>query len=209
MTRLSRTAVGSALAIALCSSAPIAAPQETVASPLKLTSSRISIAGTSNIHAYTASTSAMRVVRLQLATGALGVGVGEELLKPGAIEAFEIAIPASTLSSPKEGLDKNMHKALKVTEHPDITFRLIRVEPKAGEVNGLRGIGVLRIAGVEREVTLDLTTARKGAGLSVQGEVQLLMTDFGIKPPTAMLGMLKTDPKVTVTFETTLTIPLT
>ena len=28
------------------------------------------------------------------------------------------------------------------------------------------------------------------------------MTDFGITPPKAMLGMLKTDPKVTVTFET-------
>jgi hypothetical protein len=35
------------------------------------------------------------------------------------------------------------------------------------------------------------------------------MTDYGIKPPTAMLGMLKTDPKVTVTFETVLTTPLT
>jgi hypothetical protein len=45
--------------------------------------------------------------------------------------------------------------------------------------------------------------------LSVQGQVQLLMTDFGIKPPTAMLGMLKTDPKVTVSIETVLTIPLT
>ena len=30
------------------------------------------------------------------------------------------------------------------------------------------------------------------------------MTDFGITPPKAMLGMLKTDPKVTVTFETVL-----
>jgi hypothetical protein len=35
------------------------------------------------------------------------------------------------------------------------------------------------------------------------------MTDFAIKPPTAMLGMLKTDPKVTVTFETVLAIPRT
>ena len=32
----------------------------------------------------------------------------------------------------------------------------------------------------------------------------MLMTDFGIEPPKAMLGMLKTDPKVTVTFETVL-----
>jgi hypothetical protein len=42
-----------------------------------------------------------------------------------------------------------MHKALKVTEHPDIVFRLLRFEPRPG----------------------------------------------GIKPPTAILGMLKADRK--------------
>ena len=68
---------------------------------------------------------------------------------------------------------------------------------------------MLKIAGVEREVTLDLTTERNGTTLTVKGEVQLLMTDYGIAPPKAMLGMLKTDPKVTVTFETVLAIPLT
>jgi hypothetical protein len=35
------------------------------------------------------------------------------------------------------------------------------------------------------------------------------MTDYGIKPPTAMLGLLKTDPKITVTFEAVLSVPLT
>jgi hypothetical protein len=48
-----------------------------------------------------------------------------------------------------------------------------------------------------------------GAGLNVQGSVELLMTDYGITPPKAMLGMLKTDPKVTITFETVLAIPTT
>jgi hypothetical protein len=43
----------------------------------------------------------------------------------------------------------------------------------------------------------------------VTGQVVLLMTDYGIKPPTAMLGMLKTDPKVTITFETVLSVPRT
>ena len=97
----------------------------------------------------------------------------------------------------------------KVKEHPDIVFRLLRLEPRSGAPGALRGIGVLQIAGVEREVALDVTTERKDSTLNVQGRVQLLMTDFGIKPPTAMLGMLKTDPKVTVTFETVLAIPRT
>ena len=68
---------------------------------------------------------------------------------------------------------------------------------------------MLQIAGVEREVAIDITTKRTGATLDGAGPVELLMTDYGIKPPIAMLGMLKTDPKVTVTFETVLAIPLT
>jgi hypothetical protein len=32
------------------------------------------------------------------------------------------------------------------------------------------------------------------------------MTDYGIAPPKAMLGMLKTDPKVTVSFVATLSL---
>lgn len=206
-----RTALGCALATGLYMAAATAAAieQEAPRTPLTLGPGRISIAGTSNIHAYTASTSTVRVTRIQLASGVAGPSFWDEIVKPGALEAFEIAIPAATLASPKEGLDKNMHKALKATEHADITFRLRRLEPRSGAPGALRGIGVLRIAGVEREVSLDITTARKDSSLTVQGRVQLLMTDFGITPPKAMLGMLKTDPKVTVTFETVLTIPLT
>jgi hypothetical protein len=205
----SLTPLGCALAIGLYAVAPTAAARaEAPSSLLRLGSARISIAGTSNIHAYTASTTAARIVRLQVARGALGANFWEEILKPGAIEAFEIAIPAVTLSSPKDGLDKNMHKALKVTKHPDITFRLSRLE--SGSSSGaLRAIGTLSIAGVEREVSLDLKTQRTESTFTVTGDVPLLMTDFGITPPKAMLGMLKTDPKVTVTVEAVLAIPLT
>jgi hypothetical protein len=58
-------------------------------------------------------------------------------------------------------------------------------------------------------VALTLTTKRAGDTLNVQGTLDLLMTDYGVTPPKAMLGMLKTDPKVTITFETVLAIPAT
>jgi hypothetical protein len=58
-------------------------------------------------------------------------------------------------------------------------------------------------------VSFDVTTQREGSTLKVQGRLLLLMTDFGIKPPVAMLGMLKTDPKVAITFETVLAVPRT
>ena len=181
-------------------------PAAQVKPRLAIDAGRVSIAGTSNIHAYTASTTTVRVTRATFAP-ALAAPNWDEVVKPGPLESFEIAIPAATLTSPKEGLDKNMHKALKVQEHPQIVFALTRLEPAAGAA--LKGIGRLRIAGVEREVALALTTERRDGALVVKGELPMLMPDYGIKPPTALLGMLKTDPKVTVTFEVVLHVPQT
>jgi polyisoprenoid-binding protein YceI len=178
------------------------------ARPLTIDTARITLAGTSNIHAYTASTTAVRVTRASLSGAAAAPSIWDGVSQPGAVEAFEVAIPAAQLTSPKEGLDKNMHKALKVQEHADITFRLTRLEAGAS-AGTMKAPGVLRIAGVERNVVLELTTERHEATFTVRGKVDLLMTDYGIKPPTAMLGMLKTDPKVTVTFEVVLAVPLT
>ncbi len=176
--------------------------------PLSIGSARVTIAGTSNIHPYTASTTKVRLTRAAVA----GTGADDlwaEVLKPGVVQAFEVAIPAATLSSPREGLDKNMYKALKTDQFPDITFSLIRLEAIDAAAGTARAIGTLRITGVEKEVALAITAKRTGSMLTVQGSLDLLMTDYGIKPPTAMLGMLKTDPKVTVTFETVLAVPLT
>ena len=56
--------------------------------------------------------------------------------------------------------------------------------------------------------SFDLKTRRTNATLTVTGQLPLLMTDYGITPPKAMLGMLKTDPKVTVSFEAVLAAPI-
>ena len=61
----------------------------------------------------------------------------------------------------------------------------------------------------EREVALALTILKTGETLTVKGTLPLVMTDYGITPPKAMLGMLKTDPKVTIAFETAFSVPTT
>ncbi|HEU4927445.1 MAG TPA: YceI family protein, partial [Vicinamibacterales bacterium] len=118
--------------------------------PLALGAAKLTLAGTSNIHDYTASTNQIRVTRVQLGTVPAGGDLLDAAVKPGVIEAFEVAIPAKSLASTKEGLDKNMHAALKASEHPEITFKLLRFENRPAPASGLRAIGVLRVAGVDR-----------------------------------------------------------
>jgi polyisoprenoid-binding protein YceI len=70
----------------------------------------------------------------------------------------------------------------------------------------MKALGTMQIAGKTRDIAFDLRTERQGSALKVTGQTDLLMTDYGITPPKAMLGMLKTNPKVTVTFEALLSI---
>ena len=195
-----------AMVLSLLATSPPGASAQDASSPLTLASAKVSIAGTSNIHEFEAVTREVSVTRISLAKGVAGAGVIASVLNPGAVEGFDLAIRAASLSSPREGLDKNMHKALKVEEFKDITFRLIRLEGKGG---ALKAIGTLTIAGVAREVGFDLNIKESSSALHITGEVPLLMTDYGIAPPKAMLGMLKTDPKIVVRFDVVLATPST
>jgi hypothetical protein len=57
------------------------------------------------------------------------------------------------------------------------------------------------IAGTEKTVNMEVTASRLADGsIRAEGALPLLMTDFGVKPPTAMLGTLRTSNKVTVKF---------
>lgn len=175
---------------------------------LSMASSKLTIAGSSNIHEWKASTADVRIKNAKLAISLTEPGFLSGVVKPSALEAFEISVPVTTLKSDKDGLDKNMYKALLADKNPEITFRATRLV--AGATEGtIRATGMLKIAGAEKEVTFDIKAQLNGALLTIKGVVPILMTDWGVVPPKAMMGMLKTDPKVTVTFETVLTVPPT
>lgn len=164
--------------------------------PIRIASSKITITGTTNVHGYTVTTSSLKLNTAR--TGAFDGDLYALVQKPALLEAFDITIPVATLKSGKDGLDKNMYKAMKTDKFAEITFKAASLTKTAA---GVRAIGALTIAGVTKDVTLDLAAQRAGSNLSVVGEIPLLMTDFGITPPKAMMGMMKTDPKVVIKIE--------
>lgn len=196
MTRqLIRSSLGSALTLAAAFTA--VATLTAQSSPLALESATITIAGTSNVHDYTATTTTVTLTRVQIGAVA-GDTFWDDVQKAGGLQAFDLTIPAESLKSSKDGLDKNMYKALKTKEHANITFSL---KSLTGTPGALTATGTLTVAGVAREVTLPLKTVRKGDKLAVSGTVDVMMPDHGIAPPKAMMGMVKAHPKITVTFE--------
>jgi hypothetical protein len=168
--------------------------------------SRLTLRGKSTLHDY-----ASTATQLQLAVELAEPEAAPELARlaaPGAVKSIVLTVPVQGMKSDKDGLDKNMYKALKAEQHPAITFEVRRYEIGAMKDRRLpvRVAGVLSVAGVEREAELTLETRATDEGLSVTGEKELLMTDFGIKPPKFMLGTLKTDDKVVIRFSLVLAL---
>jgi len=118
----------------------------------------------------------------------------------------KVVIPVKSLDSGEKGLDKNMQKAMKAKQHPEIVFTLQNLSvadtsDSTGNWTVLNASGVLQIAGTGRAVQLQVRGKQVDRNeLRFSGSTKLAMTDFGIKPPKLMLGAIKTDNEIEVDF---------
>jgi hypothetical protein len=188
------------LAVLTLSGRPFAAPDGAAAaqgSQVAINTALLSISGTSTMHPYKVSTKVVKA-----SAGMATAGDLKALLQPDGLQGFELQIPVHSFTSDKDGLTKQMFKALKADKHPVITFRLSGYTVEPGTIGmTVKPAGTLTVAGVEKPVDVVLEVKEQAGALHVRGSHDLLMTTFGIKPPTMFMGMLKTDDKVTITFE--------
>jgi polyisoprenoid-binding protein YceI len=100
-------------------------------------------------------------------------------------------------------MDNNTYKALNVDKNPNITYVLssATVTPVDGNTYTIKTTGKLTIAGSTRETDV-VATGKMNAdkSISVTGSKKFKMTDYGIKPPTAMLGTIKTGDDITISY---------
>lgn len=163
--------------------------------------SEVSFTGTSSLHGFSCKTTqfdAQLSVDPEYATNLA------DLARP--IGAVNVTIPVRSLSCGNKGLESNMLKALKADQHATITFRLTTYEIEAASRSETaftaQATGSLSIAGRERPVQLRLRGERHPDGaVRARGERDLLMSDFGIRPPTMMLGAVKTGDRIVVKFD--------
>lgn len=155
--------------------------------------SSVTVEGTSNVHDWHAkSTELTSAIQM-----ALPATAGSK------VESVTLSLPVTSLKSGKGGLDKNLYKALKADQHPTITFVMKRytAEP-AGDAFAAVLTGTLTVNGVEKDITANATlTGDATVGLKAIGTATFRMTDFGVKPVTALMGTIRTGDQVTVKFD--------
>ena len=174
--------------------------------PLSLGSGSVLwLEGTSTIHDFQSKTtqSSLTLSRdpnATLAPGAMGL---EALIRGAGVCGLDLEVPVLTLHSERSGLDKNLWKTIKASEHPTIRFHLAKysiVGPATADTLMIHAFGTLSVAGVERPDTLDARAYHSPQGVWLTGSESLLMSSFGIKPPKMMLGTLRVADPIVVRY---------
>ncbi len=151
------------------------------------------IKGTSNLHDW----------QMNVITSSGEVKFAKDGNQLKGIEMVEFSCKTSDIKSENSIMDKKAYEALKANAHQIIRFSLLANKELISEERKFRGSikGRLFIAGITKEIDVPFTGhLNEDNTISLEGSVDLLMSDFKINPPTALLGALKTGNKVTVHF---------
>ena len=165
---------------------------------------RVKIEGTSNLHDWKVEGNTIQGhLKVQKDSPADSLLKGEPGLKTESIRTtLQVEIPIRSLKSGKGGMDKRMYKALKEKDHPTITYRFKDAVWVHHAPIRLQTNGELTVAGVSRQVEMMVTVEPlQGGRLKIVGETSLKMTDFQIKPPRAIMGLIRTGNEIQIVFE--------
>lgn len=164
--------------------------------------SRITVAGSSNVHDWSCSGSQFEsTIEVDATTLAQPL---TDVARP--ISKVVVHIPAKSLKCGKDKMDENMYKALKANQFPTITYELTgyKLDPSKTTATSFVAMteGQLTVAGTTAKVSIPVTATRKESGQFLgEGKLAMLMTDVGIKPPTALLGTMRTRNEITISFQ--------
>ena len=121
---------------------------------------------------------------------------------PKDIQDVRVSIPVKTIKS-SEGrmMDNKTYEAFQSENHPFITFTFSRsqVTVDAAKNINIKAPGQLTMAGTTRALTVEARGKVWANGdLQLAVSQKLNMTEFNMKPPTAMMGAIKVGESVTV-----------
>ena len=113
------------------------------------------------------------------------------------IKSLNITMPAESIKSGKKAMDNKAYEALKTNKNKNVVFTL-RSASKSGDTWTLTG--TFNIAGTTKQVSLRAKEIASGGVYGLSGTYSFKLTDYGITPPTAMMGTVKTGDEVKISF---------
>ena len=150
-------------------------------------SSNMTISGTSTLHDWESVVEDIKV---------------SATLDNNNITDVNVTIKSESIKSGKNGMDKNTYNALMTNKYPNINFTASTLSIDGAT---LKGKGAITIAGTTKTIPVALTfESWTEDSYLIRGSVPIKMTDYGIEPPKAMMGTIKTGDDLTIDFEISL-----
>ena len=120
------------------------------------------------------------------------------------IEQLSLAVDVTSIKNTKghNTMDKLTRKALKSDDFPKITYVFIKGDIVSNTSKELKVklIGNLTIAGKTNKVSVLTTIDKSTDSVTLKGVHKLKMTDYGVDPPRALFGTVKTGDEITIAF---------
>ncbi|MGM0458130.1 MAG: YceI family protein [Bacteroidota bacterium] len=120
------------------------------------------------------------------------------------IEQLEVSVSVNSLDGGRNKMNRDLREALNAEKYEEIrfswrtfAFREIRDSTATADISG-----VVEISGNSRDVDFHSEiTLSEERRIAAEGVGELDMEEFGIEPPRALLGMIRTDPEVELHFK--------
>ncbi|RNC85675.1 MAG: YceI family protein [Balneola sp.] len=152
--------------------------------------SSLIIKGTSSLHDWESTVEDFSGSGIFFMNGSLVEGV----------ENLGFSAVTESIKSGKRVMDKKTRGALDSKNYPQIEFVFSSIA-QVGE-DSLEVAGTLSLAGVTNEITVaGAYQVGEDGSIIISGLVPINMEDYGVKPPTAMVGTLKTGKDVEVEYQ--------
>jgi hypothetical protein len=160
---------------------------------LLATESRITITGTSTLHDWEETVGKFDVAMI------LKLEKNEIM----GIDHVHFNCKSESIVSDNSLMTSKTLDALKADQYPEIVFTMVSMDNLTSENGRFSGTlsGNLNLAGVAKHIVVPFSGSFVNNRIKISASKKIKLTDFKIKPPTAVMGTLKTGEEVVVSFQ--------
>ena len=138
-------------------------------------------------------------------TGEMTATVNED--KSVDLTAIRISMKVLSIKSDMgRVMDKKTYEALKAAAYPEILFKLsapLKLTQIRDRQTAIPVKGELALAGICKPMIMLVKTFAISRGvLQFEGSQTITMSDYGVRPPTALFGTMRSGPDITIHFKT-------
>ncbi len=155
--------------------------------------SKISVTGTSTIHDWE--------MKVNSYKSTATISISEQDVS---ISKSNLNFKTIDLKSNSSGLDSKAHEALNASKYPTISFKQngdVSTHLNGNKFNAVVS-GELTVAGQTKPVTLKTEGEILADGtVKVKGNIDKKMSEFGVTPPRAMMGAIRSGDEINIQFE--------